>query len=307
VKVRSGPEGVHLYDRRSGLNVLLDEVDVPDTAWSPAPRYVSIALTNSCNLSCPYCYAPKSRDRLVLDDVATWACELDAAGCLGVGFGGGEPTLFDGFAALCQRVATTTGLSVSLTTHGHRLTPALTAELQGSVHFLRLSMDGVGETYRRLRGKPFDAFLERMEIAREIAPFGVNYVVNADTVDELPVAAELVFDRGASELLLLPEVATAGRPGIDPDTLERLSSWIAEHHTDYRLAISENGSESIDVPLLQTAGPRPMSSFAHIDAFGTLKACAFDRDGVRLDDHAGVVPALEALRATNHTIPTEDP
>jgi MoaA/NifB/PqqE/SkfB family radical SAM enzyme len=305
VKIRPGPEGLHLFDRRSGLNILLDEVAVPVEAWSPAPRYVSIALTNSCNLRCPHCYAPKSSDRLLAGAVESWARDLDAAGCLGIGFGGGEPTLFSDFAGLCCRIARTTQLSVSFTTHGHRLTPSLADQLNGSVHFLRLSMDGIGETYERLRGRVFEDFLARLSIAQAIAPFGVNYVVNAETIDDLSAAAEMVFDRGASELLLLPEVPTDGRAGIDPDTLERLSAWTSAHHLDYRLAISENGSDAIAAPLLRTASSRPLSSFAHIDAFGTLKACAFDRDGVRLNDYAGVIPALEALRAIQPTT-TED-
>jgi MoaA/NifB/PqqE/SkfB family radical SAM enzyme len=307
VKIRSGPEGLHLFDRRSGLNVLLDEVSLPPDAWSPAPRYMSIALTNSCNLQCPYCYAPKSSDRLAADDVVMWAHELDDAGCLGIGFGGGEPTLFRGFAALCRQLATTTRLSISFTTHGHRLTRALVAELDGSVHFLRLSMDGIGATYERLRGRPFRVFLERVSHAREIAPFGINYVVNAETITHLPQAVELAFEHGASEFLLLPEVPTEDRPGIDASTLERLSSWVARHHLEYRLAISERGSETIEAPLLRSAGARdPLSAFAHIDAWGTLKACAFDRSGVSIADHAGVIPALEALRETRNSTTEED-
>src|SRR5665213_1796872 len=64
LRMRYGPAGVHLFDRASGVNLLLDELPVPPELWSLAPRQVSIALTNACDLDCPYCYAPKTRHLL---------------------------------------------------------------------------------------------------------------------------------------------------------------------------------------------------------------------------------------------------
>jgi hypothetical protein len=88
-KVRLSEAGVHLFDRVSGLNVLLDEIEVPAGQVSRAPRYLSVALTNTCELRCTYCYAPKYPAGLDVNQVVAWAIELDRAGCLGVGFGGG--------------------------------------------------------------------------------------------------------------------------------------------------------------------------------------------------------------------------
>ena len=58
-KVRLSEAGMHLFDRISGLNILLDEVKVPAGQVSRAPRYLSVALTNACELRCVFCYAPK--------------------------------------------------------------------------------------------------------------------------------------------------------------------------------------------------------------------------------------------------------
>lgn len=44
-KIRLSAAGVHLFDRVSGMNVLLDEVSVPAEQFSRAPRYLSVALT----------------------------------------------------------------------------------------------------------------------------------------------------------------------------------------------------------------------------------------------------------------------
>src|ERR1043166_3313297 len=92
-KVRFSSAGVHFFDRASGWNVLLEEVVPPQGIWARAPRQISIALTNRCDLACAYCYAPKSRDELGAEMVKGWLQEFDQNGAIGVGFGGGEPTL----------------------------------------------------------------------------------------------------------------------------------------------------------------------------------------------------------------------
>ena len=50
MKVRAGPAGIHVFDRATGTNLLIDEARVPPTMWSPTPRSVSVALTNACDL-----------------------------------------------------------------------------------------------------------------------------------------------------------------------------------------------------------------------------------------------------------------
>src|SRR5947208_772980 len=110
-KVRPGPSGVHLFNRSIGLNVLLDELAVPPECWSRAPRQVSIALTNACDLHCPYCFAPKHSACARFELVTRWLTELDENGTLGVGFGGGEPTLYRRFAELCLYATQNTGLA----------------------------------------------------------------------------------------------------------------------------------------------------------------------------------------------------
>ena len=191
MKVRKGPDGLHLFDRLSGVNVLFDECKIGPESWSPAPRQVSIGLTNLCDLQCSYCYAPKSRAMLELPLIERWLEELDVAGCLGVGFGGGEPTLHPAFADICRSAAKNTKLAVTFTSHGHRLVPQLLEQLAGSVHFVRISVDGVDSTYESLRGRSFQALKMRLKDIRQISPIGINVVVNKDTINDLDAVAEL--------------------------------------------------------------------------------------------------------------------
>jgi MoaA/NifB/PqqE/SkfB family radical SAM enzyme len=278
----------------TGLNVLLDEVQLPATLWAAAPRYVSVALTNACDLACPYCYAPKERFALDVEQLVGWLTELDANGCLGVGFGGGEPTLYRHLAELCHRVAGKTGLAVTFTTHAHRLNDDLVANLIGAVHFVRVSMDGIGGTYEELRGRSFAAFRRNIEYVRTLAPFGINYVVNARTLIDLDAATALAAELGATEFLLLPERPVNGVGGIDDRTAKSLRCWIRRYCGVVPLVISEAAADGLSTcnPFMRETGLR---AYAHIDASGVLKRSSYDSGGVAIGT-SGVMRALSVLR-----------
>jgi len=292
-KVRLGPSGVHLFDRETGLNVLLDEAQAPPESWAKAPRQVSVALTNACDLACPHCYAPKIPAALDFGRLTGWLDELDANGCLGVGFGGGEPTLYRRFPELCRQAAQRTGLAVTFTTHGHHLTNALAASLTGNVHFVRVSMDGVGRTYEALRGRPFEALRRRFDTIGTLAPFGINFVVNARTLPDLDAATELAADVGAAEFLLLPEQPVRGKGGIDDLTRQALQRWVSFYRGRVPLVVSEAGAEGLPTcdPLASETGLR---AYAHIDASGVLKRSSYGSSGVIIGDK-GAMGALSVL------------
>jgi sulfatase maturation enzyme AslB (radical SAM superfamily) len=287
---------MHLFDRVSGLNVLLDELRPDDAVWSKSPRQVSVALTNVCDLHCAYCYAPKHKASLNADRVLRWLKELDTEGCLGIGFGGGEPTLHPDFVDICKRVAVETQLAVTFTTHGHRLTSKLAQRLKGSVHFARVSVDGVGRTYEQQRGKRFDSLLRGIEAVAALSPFGINVVVNERTVSELDALSELAREVGASELLLLPQQATATAAGLDGVVGQALRQWVCNYKGKVRLAVSEAGASG-----LPTCDPFPyergLQAYAHIDASGMLRASSYAPAGAQIGE-GGVLSALRRLRNT---------
>jgi MoaA/NifB/PqqE/SkfB family radical SAM enzyme len=296
LKVRASPSGIHLFDRTTGLNLLLDEVRVPSGMWAAAPRQVSLALTNACDLACPHCYAPKVAASLDLERVAGWLAELDAHGCLGVGFGGGEPTLYRRFSELCRYAAERTNLAVTFTTHAHWLDDHLAAALAGCVHFVRVSMDGVDATYESLRGRSFAALCQRLGTVRTLARFGINFVVNRQTLPDLDAATALAAHMGAVEFLLLPEQPTRSSRGIDDDTARGLRRWIDGYRGTVPLSVSEAGSDGMPVcnPLPHETGLR---AYAHIDASGVLKGSSYDAAGVVIGVE-GVMSALEMLRTS---------
>jgi len=296
LKVRLGPDGILIFNRHTGANILIDELEAPQELWDMAPRHVSIALTNACDLDCYHCFAPKHPTRLNVDHLAAWLEELDAHGCIGVGFGGGEPTLYRELPDVCRYIAKDTNMAVTFTTHGHRIDDRLAADLKGNVHFIRVSMDGVGATYEKIRKKPFSLLLRRLEMIREIAPFGINYLVNDMTFPEIDAAVAVATEIGASEFLLLPEQPTNRSNGIDSHTRQALCSWVESYGGPIPLTVSEAVSEGLPRvnPLPKETGLR---AYAHIDASGFLKRSSYDTSyGVRIGK-GGVVESLELLQS----------
>jgi MoaA/NifB/PqqE/SkfB family radical SAM enzyme len=292
-KVRSGPAGLHFFNRSTGLNVLIDEIVVPSAFYSRAPRQISIALTNRCDLPCLHCYAPKSKGELCFDTVVRWLAELDEHGTLGVGFGGGEPTLHPEFVKLCQYIARETRLSISFTTHGHHIDAELADNLRGNVNFIRVSMDGVGKTYEAIRRRSFAELLERLRSVRSISPFGVNTVVNNHTFPELDEVARVAAVAGACELLLLPQMPIRNVPAASLDTLQGLRRWVEKYKGSLKLCINESSAEGFPTcdPMMQERGVR---AYAHIDASGVIKPSSYSDTGVQLKD-GGVLQAIDQL------------
>jgi len=294
LKVRAGPAGLHFFNRTTGINILVEETSLSASTWAAAPRQVSVALTNACDLACPHCYAPKNHAELAYDRLTRWLATLDANGCIGVGFGGGEPTLYPRLIELCSYAARKTSLAVTMTTHAHRLSDQLLNKLASNLHFVRVSMDGVGPTYESIRCRPFNALLERITALERVARFGINFVVNSKTIGDLDAAVHLAADLGASEFLLLPEETVGRGVGIDNETTIILRKWVNGYHGSVPLAVSEGGAEGLPTcnPLSAEMG---LAAFAHIDAAGIIKRTSYDTSGILIREN-GVMAALDKLK-----------
>jgi MoaA/NifB/PqqE/SkfB family radical SAM enzyme len=250
-------------------------------------------VTNACELRCPFCYAPKRPARLQPDEVLSWARELDAAGGLGIGFGGGEPTAHPELGALCAAIAERTSLAVSMTTHAHRFDASLAARLRGSVHFVRVSVDGLGATYEAIRGRPFAALERKLELVATVAPFGINCVVTEQTIDELDACLAWAERVGAQELLLLAEQPVGTRPGLAPAHHERLTRWVAQAAPSIRLAVGAMGATA-EMGLADPFGPEPaLEGHAHVDASRRLRPDAYSELSVDVGD--SIIEALGHL------------
>jgi len=215
-----------------------------------------------------------------------------------VSFGGGEPTLYPRFVELCQHTACKTQLSVTFTTHGHHIDDAMADELRGSVHFIRVSMDGVGHNYESIRRRPFHDLVARMKLVRTIASFGINFVVNERTLPDLNEAVAIAADLGCSELLLLPQMAARGCSRVDYDTLQGLRGWVEAYRGSLKLCINERDAEGFHT-CDPVATERGLRAYAHVDAKGVLKPSSYHTTGVPIGT-GDLLNALDRL-AHNHS------
>jgi len=181
-------------------------------------------------------------------------------------------------------------MSVTFTTHGHQIGSEMADELRGSVQFIRVSMDGVGDTYESIRRRSFGALQDQLRVIRGISDFGINIVVNDRTVPELDQAAAVAADNGATELLLLPQVATRTQEAITEPTVQALRRWVDRYSGPLKLCINEtyaDGFRACD-PLVEE---RSLRAYAHVDAAGVIKPTSFHSSGVPI----GLGRVLDAL------------
>ncbi|EOX1771017.1 hypothetical protein ACPDPP_003559, partial [Vibrio cholerae] len=129
--------------------------------------------------------------------------------------------------------------------------------------------------------RSFNQLIENLELLSGNVPFGINYVVNSQTIDDLNDAVSIADSCGAREFLLLPEVPVGFGKQIDDITLNTLKDWIAEYQGSLRLSISSDYKNAVNsaIALEKEASYR---SFVHIDATGTLKRSSFDEDGIQI-------------------------
>ncbi len=211
-----------------------------------------------------------------------------------MGFGGGEPTLYPQLAEICSFAAKKTNIAVTMTTHAHRLNDQLINNLAGNLHFVRVSMDGVGNTYESIRRQSFDELIKRIRLLSDIVPFGINFVVNSKTISDLDAALQIAEELGAAEFLLLPEEPVGGADGIDKKTNCFFQKWVSRYCGSVPLSVSEGSAEGLPTcnPLNSETG---LAAFAHIDASAVIKRTSYDTGGVQIRGK-GVMTALQELK-----------
>jgi MoaA/NifB/PqqE/SkfB family radical SAM enzyme len=291
VKCRKEIRGLHFYERTTGLHVLLDEHPIPLADCHETPAVISIALTNACDLTCEFCYAPKTNHRLAPNDVVRWCKELASSGTLEVAFGGGEPTLYRELVSVCTTIWSETDLGISITTHGHYLTENLIKSLQGVVSVIRVSIDGPEPQYSSIRGRSLSELVTKLKGIAGRIPFGINTVINQTTLTHLDEIAALVKELGAVDWLILPEVVN-GRFTLSEFEWRALDDWITKRRQDMELRVTSEATTRLK-------GPFPLEDraedYAHISADGHIRRCSYGTGGVVLKDRS----IMDAIRELN--------
>ena len=177
----------------------------PEARPLSAPTEVHVVLSRRCAAGCTGCYvdATPTGAELSYEDACRILDQLAAMGVFHVALGGGEALESEHLFAVAEH-AVKVGIVPNLTTSGLGMTPAL-AERCRVFGQINVSIDGVGEGYRRARG--FDGF-RHAERALELLrrgkrEVGVNCVVSKSSFDGLREVARLCRRLKLSELELL--------------------------------------------------------------------------------------------------------
>ncbi|MGW3044789.1 StsB family radical SAM/SPASM domain sactipeptide maturase [Kitasatospora sp. NPDC001159] len=161
-------------------------------------NFVYYAITDGCNLRCPYCYAssekclPGELDTAESLDLVSQIADLGARTLV---FTGGEPMLRKDLFQVVEH-ANRSGLKSNIITNATMIRTTATARRFAELfNAVTVSLDGgTAETHDRTRGK--GAFARTHQAIRLLNDAGVapsiNHIVTSDNIDELEDFASFV-------------------------------------------------------------------------------------------------------------------
>ena len=162
----------------------------PKTAEPPL-NYVYYAVTDGCNLRCPYCYASSEKclpGELSTEESLALITQIADIGANNVVFTGGEPMLRKDLFTLVEH-ANRSGLKSDIITNATMIrTPAIAQRFADLFNSVTISLDGgTAETHDRTRGKgSFARTFRAIQLLNDagVAP-QINHIVTSGSVDEL--------------------------------------------------------------------------------------------------------------------------
>jgi len=223
--------------------------------------------------------------------------KLDSMGSFDIAIGGGEPTIHPDFITICKRIWNETNLGVSVTTHGRNLTKVMLDQLKGNLSFLRISIDGTWHTYEKYRNSNYEYILELLSEIETLIPFGINVVVNSDTINDLDEILSLSAKHNAVELLLLPQINN-DQFILTDDLWLKLEKWILRNNDKLPLRLLSRAKEFIDVPYL-FAGTSYENNYAYISTDLCLRNNSYTNLGVKINNISNLDEIIEKWHCKN--------
>ena len=174
-------------------------------------------ITNECDLACRHCYRrriPRSGREV---DSASLLDFYDRCGADEVLITGGEPLARPDLPELVDRLGRR-GIRVHIQTSGTRGVPGYLRH--APVTCLMISVDGLSETHRQVRGATNSE--ELLEIAEDCSIARVNCVIQKTNIDEISGFIQNMIIRGIRYRLLLEHFVTPEEHATDQAALEIL-------------------------------------------------------------------------------------
>lgn len=293
MKTRIENSGLHMFDRVNGLHILMDEYEFPKELISLAPRTVSIALTNRCNLDCYYCYAPKNNSALPIQFVKDVAVKLDELGTLELTFGGGEPFIYPEIIDLIQWLWQNTKLGINITTNGLLLNSDIINSIKEKVSSLRFSIDGLESKYSAVKKHELTELIKKIKLLNGSIPFGINIIANPYSIIDVEKVIELSIELGAIDVLLIPEHKN-GKFLLQEHDWQQLENIVVKYQNRIQVNITYDASVFINASYLETEVKKDFL-FAHISADKKVKLHSYEIDGVYIDNPLNIDEYLQLV------------
>lgn len=163
-------------------------------------------ITDNCNMSCTHCLfssSPHAKRELVTQKVLELTAQAEKLGCRMFAVTGGEPLVHKGLDEILTRMLKIKSSHVAVLTNG------LAVEKYFSKHHydfnrlhLQISVDGIGKTHDKLRGKGMFKQLEKSLhwLFNAKIPFTLSMCVTKSNVEEMQDVVEFAAKAGASNV-----------------------------------------------------------------------------------------------------------
>jgi len=207
------------------------------------PNIMHIAVTDKCNMSCPFCLYRNDNKRsrtLDADKAISLINEIESPVVL---LSGGEPLIHGKILDTTRKIVQycrETGKITGVLTNGVTLKKVLLKEYpefkQGSKFFFQISIDGLRDVHDELRGH-FDLIMENIRFAREAGHLlYTNTVVSKGNIDSLKEMMQ--FIAGISDRIYLNPMVN-NETALDQTGLNKLGEFILDRQ-DMRIGNSVN-------------------------------------------------------------------
>lgn len=208
--------------------------------------------TRRCNLACHHCYSDSANKEYSGELSTAEAMEMiDDLAAFGVPvllFSGGEPLLREDLFEL-NVYARQKGLRTVISTNGTLITPELAARIRvEGFEYIGVSLDGVGESNDRFRGKDgaFDSALSGIRNLLGVRQkVGLRFTITRQNAQELPAIFRLVEKEGINRICFY-HLAYAGRGHAKNDLGHLEARLIVDWIYDWTRSLLKSG-RSVEV------------------------------------------------------------
>lgn len=271
MKSRKEKSGLHLFDRQTGVHILFDEIKYNEETLDLAPRTVSLALTNKCNLSCEYCYNIKTNDEIDINYLKKLVRKLDDLGCLELTIGGGEPLIYSNLLEFCKWTWQNTKLGINITTNGTLLDKEKVEVLKSNTSSIRVSLNSIKN----------NMVLKNIDYTKNYINLGLNTIFFPDKENDLIEVIEYAIRKNIKNILIIP-LHKDGEFLLKENDWSKLEKIIKFYQNKIELFITYDSEKYLKINTLKTEEIGE-NLFLNISAKKEIKRNSFDKTGVLID------------------------